>query len=91
MFKQQGILKKKNVFLPHPKESDRQKELQHHYKRLKEQGERSGWTMVQRNLFRAIQNQLTEEYTKAYFDNWNKLLENIEINKNDPKKFWKRI
>ena len=47
--------------------------------------------MVQRNLFRAIQNQLTEEYTKAYFDNWNKLLENIEINKNDPKKFWKRI
>ena len=85
------IPKSKNVTLPHPKETERQRELQYHYNRLKELGERAGWTMVQRNLFKTIQNQLMEEHIQAYHSNWNKLLSEVEADKKDPKIFWRKI
>ena len=85
------IPKRKHTILPHPRESGKQKEIQYYYNRLKSIGEREGWTMVQRNLFKALQNQLTEECIKQYHDNWNKLLTDVEMDKKDPKQFWGKI
>ena len=85
------IPKRKHRILPHPRESGKQKEIQYHYNRLKTIGEREGWSMVQRNLFKTLQNQLTNECVKQYYENWNKLLAEVELNKNDPKIFWRKV
>ena len=77
--------------LPHPKETQKQRELQTLYQNLKIIGERRGWTLAQRHIFRTTQEQLRDECKKAYNDNWESLIRKIETTKNDPKSFWDSV
>ena len=88
---ERAIPKRNITTLPHPKETELQKQLQCNYNRLKEIGDRNGWTMVERNMFKALQNLLIEECTKNYYSNWKNLISNIEMKRNEPKEFWGNI
>ena len=79
------------TILPFPRETEKIKQLQRHYNHLKTVGENNGWTMVQRNLYKSIQNQLTEEHTKNYHQNWKKVIEDIDLKTNEPREFWANI
>ena len=61
------------------------------YESLKWMGERIGWTMAQRNMFKTIQNELINECSDIYYSNWRRLIDDIELKKNEPKKFWENI
>ena len=87
----EAIPEAKNKILPHPRSTDRQNILQRAYEQLRTIGERQGWTMAQRNLFKTIQNQLTNECIQNYHKNWENLIKNIDLQKNDPKQFWSSI
>ena len=77
--------------LPHPKQSNKQKSLQYRYDALKRLIERFGWTIPLRRTFRMIQNELNEECTKLYYENWEILIKNLQGKYKDAKEFWREI
>ena len=77
--------------MPHPKITDRQKELQRRYTALKQHAERFGWNRVSRIVYRNIHNELRDECSRAYQENWVNLIKNANDMYNDPKTFWRNI
>ena len=86
-----SIPEKTETILPHPKNTEKQKELQYRYGILKNLSEKYGWTIQLRTIFRFIQNELIEESRKNYNENWKKLIQNVEIKYKEPKTFWANI
>ena len=83
-----AIPKKKYLTLPHPLTSDRIKLLQWRYKNILDIVNYLGWTPILRNQHRDLQAELNEESKMLYTKHWNDMIKEIEIEYNNPKKFW---
>ena len=88
---EENIPQKVITILPHPRLSEKQKQLQFKYNALKNMVSRYGWSNPIRILFRIIQDELIEEARKNYTDNWKNILQKVEIKYNEPRIFWSQI
>ena len=70
--------------LPHPKESDLLKALKIAYNQIKN----NLMTAEQRALLRHIHEEIKTENTRLFDEAWEKLINKLEIDRIDPKKFW---
>ena len=86
-----AIPKKTYLTLPHPLTSNNLKNLQWRYKNILNIVEYLGWTPLLRTQYKQLQEELKEESKLLYIQHWNKLVEDTEIEYNNPKKFWSRI
>ena len=74
-------------YLPHPKESDLLKALQIAYNQIKT----NLMTAEQRVLMRHIQEEIKIENLRLFDEAWERMINRLEIDRKDPKKFWGQI
>ena len=74
-------------YLPHPRESDLLKTLLMAYNVLKN----NAFTMEQREQIRTLQEEIKLENIRLYDECWEKLIEKLDIDSRDPKKFWDQV
>ena len=77
--------------LPHPKDTEKQKQLQFRYNILKNLSNRYGWSLQLRTVIRILRDELIEESRNNMNKNWEQLIQGIEIKYNEPKVFWAGI
>ena len=86
-----AIPKKKYLTLPHPVTSQRMKLLQFRYKNILNIVDYLGWTPLLRSQYIELQGEINEENRIMYHNHWNEVLKKVEIQYNNPKKFWSSI
>jgi len=52
--------------------------------------EHLGWTPLLRTQYKQLQEEMKDESKTLATNHWNKLMEETEIEYNNPKKFWKK-
>lgn len=77
--------------MPHPQNSILLNEVQFHYKQLRNISNHLGWNIQCRERFRILQSILSNESKRLYEENWSRVIQNIEIHRKNPEKFWKTI
>ena len=73
--------------LPHPRESDLLKLLQRTYERLKGMN----WTADMIRQILELQEQMKNESSRLYYEKWDQIIRNLDVDKKDPKKFFDTI
>jgi len=86
-----AIPKKNYITLPHPLTSDHLKLLTWRYRNILDIKEHLGWTPLLRTQYKQLQEEMKEESKTLATNHWNKLMEETEIEYNNPKKFWKKV
>ena len=74
-------------YLPHPRESDLLKTLLMAYNVLKN----NAFTIEQREQTRTLQEQIKLENIRLYDECWEELIEKLDIDSRDDKKFWDQV
>ena len=87
----QAIPKVSTVTLPHPKITETQKLLQYRFRKVKTLVEKYGWNRPMRQLYFQLQNELRDEVSQAYYQNWEELIQKTQSLYKEPKLFWNNI
>ena len=73
--------------MPSPKITDRQRHLMNRFKISKRHINQYGWTPASRYLNKSTQDLLRDECTRAYNENWRKLIKDTQDRYKDAKTF----
>ena len=77
--------------IQYPRRTPELTNLENQHRRIRDEANRTGWTRGIRQMHRAIQISIRDEWKEEYDKTWNELMQKTQDNYKNPKQFWKDV